>query len=136
MYVDGEVVVPAVVVFGNGEKKELKASLYKLSNGAASAVCSIHKITNGAPRSVLHCKASNLQLVQSLVGIMRGTGGWRVAVYEDKSVLPKNQQANYGLAGAIAKADLCRHFANGISCPHVVRKGKCRFHCWGGPPQQ
>lgn len=136
MYVDGEVVVPAVVVFGNGEKKELKASLHKLSNGAASAVCSIHKITNGAPRSILHCKASNLQLVQSLVGIMRGTGGWRVAVYEDKSVLPKNQQANYGLAGAIAKADLCRNFANGISCPHVARKGKCRFHCWGGPPQQ
>jgi hypothetical protein len=126
--IDGELVVPAVVVFGNGDKNELKAAVTRLSPNAGAAVCSVHKIVRGAARTHLHCKASNVALVQSLVGLMRAEG-FQCAKYEDQAP-GKAQQAAMGLAGAVITADVCKYFQAGLQCPHLTQKGKCRWKCW------
>jgi hypothetical protein len=130
----GEPVVPAVVVFGEGSKTGLKKCLKGLSETAAAAVASLHKIPNGAPRYHLHCQQNNLPLVQSLVQLLNAAGV-RAAIYTPQpALLPKSQQAAAGFAGAVAKAGICHYFEQGADCPHLIRNGRCNFTCWRGPP--
>jgi membrane-associated HD superfamily phosphohydrolase len=135
---DGEQVMPAVVVFGEGSKPALKQLLASVAPAAASAVVSIHKITTGAPRCVLHCKSSNMQIVHSLVAAL--SGQTRAAIYEDRSPFPgaspKAKQAANGLAKATTTAGVCRYFASGERCPHLDRNGRCNFICYCGPPSR
>ena len=135
MFIDGEPVGPAVVVFGDGSETDLRASLQRLSPIANSAVCSVQKISNGTARSTLHCKASNVVLVHGLVDLMRAEG-WQCAVYEDRQRQSgKAGQAAIGLAGAVMTTGLCKHFQAGRPCPHTAQNGRCMLHCWTGPPR-
>ena len=139
MMLDGEHVVPAVVVFGNGSKPDLKRTMQALDHVAASTVVAIHKIPTGAPRCVLHCKASNIQLAQTLVSTLQ-QANTRAAIYESRSpppangTVPKAQVAMRGLAKATTTAGLCRFFERGQHCPHLERNGRCNFICYSGPP--
>ena len=136
VFVDGEAVVPAVVVFGTGDKNQLKGVLQGLSPGAALAVCSVHRITKGTPRYELHCKQSNVGVVLTFVDLL-SRQGWSVAAYSEQrgavGHVPKAQQASLGLAGANMGAGICKYFQNRETCPHLTNRGWCFFHCWSGP---
>lgn len=121
----GESVVPAVVVFGSGGKKQLKTMLKELNPQAAEAVVSTVEIKTGAPRCVLHCKASATALVSMLIPAL-ATRNVRAAVFSPQT-MPKTQQAGAGLAGASSKAGMCKYFTGMQQCPFF---GRCKFTCY------
>ena len=131
----GEPVGPAVVVFGDGNKAALKAHLKELNQAAAAAVVGIHRIAEGAPRYHLHCRASQIGLVESLVPLLSVKS--RAAIWKHRkgpgaarSGLAK--QASNGLDVAASKAGMCRYFASQKECPF---RGRCRYVCYEGPPR-
>jgi hypothetical protein len=132
----GEPVGPAVVVFGDDDEATLKAQLKQLNPTAAAAVVSINSIKRGAPRYELHCRASHIGLVTSLVPLLLSTKS-RAAVWEYKrGPGPARpglaQQAGRGLDVAASKAGMCRYFTGNKYCPHGTR---CKFVCYNGPPR-
>jgi hypothetical protein len=133
----GESVVPSVVVFGSGKKKDLKSLLHELSPIAAVAVTSIaeRQGTFGTPRMILHCKQQHLTLVQSLVPLLLEKGH-RADTF-DPNPPRKSQAAVNGVEQASTNAGICRQFAAQVHCPHAAA-GNCKFACWprkGAPSQ-
>ena len=64
----------AVVVFGNGAKKALKVLIQKLSPTAAAALEGVQQVMTGAARCLLLSKASNVELIQTLVPLLQANG--------------------------------------------------------------
>jgi hypothetical protein len=124
----------AVVVFGTGDKKGLKEMLSQLSPTAAAAIEGAQQVMTGAPRFLLLAKASNVQLVQTLVPLLISRG-LRAANYKSKQTgqAPKSQAAMGGLQAAAGQGGVCRYFATGTDCPFA---GRCKFICKNGPPRQ
>lgn len=134
--VNGVPVLPAVVVFGEGSKKKLKASLASIDLNAASAIVSIREIKNGKPRSVLMCKSGDISLVQSLVHPLRATGV-TADYYKDQNLAnPKAQFASNGLMDVSRKAGVCHSYSQGVECSHLKTKGYCTFVCYNGQPNR
>ena len=72
----------------------------------------------GAPRFLLLAKASNVQLVQTLVPLLIGQG-CRAANYKSKQTgqAPKSQAAVVGLQAAAGQGGVCRYFAAKAQAP-------------------
>ena len=109
----GESVGPAVVVFGDGDKARLKAHLKQLHPTAAAAVLSVHSIKVGAPRYELHCRASQINLVESLVPMLNVHS--RAVVWEYKKGSAEGpvglaRKADGGLNNAASKAGMCNYY--------------------------
>jgi hypothetical protein len=133
--VDGDHIVPAVVVFGPGTKEDLQVFLKGVEPTAASAIASIQQVTTGTPRCVLHCKQSQSPLVQSLISPLH-QHNISAAIYKSHTPPPgKAQQATAGLNKAADVAGLCRYYANHQACPHSKKTRGCSFRCWNGPPE-
>ena len=137
----GEQVGPAVVVFGNDDKAGLKAYLKQIHPTAAAAVLSVHRLVGiaGGVRFELHCKASQVGLVCSLVPLLKASNT-HAKVWEprsgQKSPSGLAQVATAGLSSAAATAGVCKYFATNTPCPHGARHAGCRFHCYAGPPRR
>ena len=121
-------------MFGNGDKKGLKELLSKLSPTAAAAVEGAQQVMTGAPRFLLLAKASNVQLVQTLVPLLIGQR-CRAANYKSKQTgqAPKSQAAVVGLQAAAGQGGVCRYSATGVACPFA---GRCKYICKSGAPRQ
>lgn len=124
---NGEPVVPAVVVFNGIAPETLKAVLRQLDPAMATAVVSITQEQGPkGSRAVLHCKASDApQLQQVLPPLLR-----QRRLPADSYVARKSQQAVQGMQAASFKAGVCHHFAMRTKCPF---EGRCKFMCW--PPE-
>jgi hypothetical protein len=125
----GERVVPAVVCFGESTEANhlLKWLRYNIGGPAVSAITSIQKAQSGRPRSVLHCKESQLQLVQTLVGAISNIANGPEAKVYVRQGGGLTSASKTGLAGAAKQAGICRYFAAGQICPHGAG---CIFQCY------
>ena len=126
--------VPAVVVPGTEEKKDLRDILRTISPVAESAVTSIHKATSGPPRVTLHCQQSAVQLVQSLVPLLLQRSIPANFANAQVRPAPKARQAAVGVTTAARKAGICRFYTNQEPCSFNDKSGRCNFTCWCGPP--
>jgi hypothetical protein len=126
---------PVVVVFGPGEKKDLKELLKRLSPHTATAVKGVQQVMQGAPRCLIFAKASDAALVQTLVPLLN-QHGYQAAVYKDKRTgqPPKAQASSTGLAGANAALQVCTYFGATPQqpCPYGP---SCKLVCYGGRPK-
>ena len=133
----GEHVGPSVVVFGDYDKKVLREAARNLHPTAASVVLSMHKVVIGQPRIELHCRASQVTLVESLVPLLRANS-YQCAVWEAQGASKAGLAgaAGTGLGRAAGKAGLCRYFVKQAQCPHRASANGCKFVCYDGQPRQ
>jgi hypothetical protein len=126
---------PVVVVFGDGDKKELKELLIRLSPYTKAAVQGVQQVMIGQPRCLILAKASDAALVQTLIPLLE-RNGVKAAVYKDMRTgqPPKAQASSTGLAAANADVGVCSFFGATPQqvCPYGAR---CKFTCYGGPPR-
>jgi hypothetical protein len=130
---EGQQVGPAIVVFGEGDKRKLRKRLKELDADANDSVESIIQIKTGKIRFEIHCQASQLAVVESLLPLLKDDGG-ACAIWEPWS----ERQPKAGLAGKAAgglrassrKAGMCHYMTAGEDCPFSAKPGGCRWHCW------
>ena len=143
---DGEPVGPAVVIFGEGTKVDLRRHLKELHPAANAEIKAVHKLSGqgGGTRYELHCKASCTILLHQLVPLLTASQPpIRAKIWLDRS---KRQipalvgqpsglavSAVPGLANASAKAGACRYFTQ--HCPFSLQPTGCAFFCHRGAPQ-
>jgi len=119
----GEPVVPAVVVFNDIARESLKVQLIQMDPNIAAAVVAITQEQGPkGTRAVLHCKASDVVRVQTLIPLLRGS-----RLSADVYIARKSQQASQGMQAASSRAGMCHNFVNQRSCPF---QGKCKFKCY------
>jgi hypothetical protein len=129
---------PAVVVFGDGSVKTLRRNIRKLNPAVADAIKDVYKIEVGAPRAILYCHEEDVDLVLTIVPLLKADrtgcapykeqrGGARG--HNQDGAAPKAKQAERGLHDASQRAGVCNYMVAGRDCPHSLR-GQCRFVCY------
>ena len=129
----GQQVGPAIVVFGEGDKRKLRKRLKELDAEANESVESILEIKTGKARFEIHCQASQLAVVEAFLPLLQEDGG-SCAIWEPWA----DRKPKTGLAGKSAgglrtsshKAGMCHYMTAGDDCPFANKPGGCRWHCW------